>query len=78
MLLACLSAAFKLLNSVTDRYKSGKQLLMKSEPLSPLKFQLHNLSYNKQEAMRNFEVCTILITVHILCATGSWVNVKMY
>jgi hypothetical protein len=26
--------------------------------------------------MRNVEVCAILLTVHILCAAGSWMNVK--
>jgi len=56
MLLVCLSAAFKLLNCVTYRYKSGEKMLMQLEALGRLKFQFHTLSNNKEEDMRNFEL----------------------
>ena len=76
--LVCLSVAFKHLNHQTDWYKCGEKILMKLEALGELNFQLQTLSNNKEEDMRIFEVWTILLTVHIVCATGSWKNVKIY
>jgi hypothetical protein len=76
--LVCLSVTFKFLNSVTDCYKSGVSILMKLEALGHLTFQFQRLSNNNKEYMQTFEVWTTLLTVHILCATGSWKNVTIY
>ena len=43
-----------------------------------LKFQFQTLSNNKEDYMRKFGVWDILITVHILCAARSWMNVNVY
>ena len=75
--LVCLSVAFKFLNRVTDCNKSDVNNMTKLETLGRLKFQFQTLSNNKEEDMRNFEVRVILLTVHILCATGSWTNVNI-
>jgi len=56
ILFVCLSAAFKLLNSVTDRYNSGEKILVQLEALGQLKLHFHTLSNNKQDDMRNFFV----------------------
>jgi len=56
ILFVCLSAAFKLLNCVTDRYNSGEKMLMQLEALGRLKLHFHTLSNNKEDDMRNFEL----------------------
>ena len=68
----CLSVAFKFLN------ESSEKILMKLEVLGRLKFQFQTLSNKKEEDMRTSDVWATLLTVHILCATGSWTNVKIY
>jgi len=78
MLFVFLSVAFKFLNRVTDCYKSGVNILTKLEALGRLSFQFQRLSNNNKEYMQTFEVWAILLTVHNLCATGSWKNVKIY
>jgi len=74
----CLSVMFTFLNRVTDCYKSGVNILIKLEALGSLKFQFQTLSNYKQDVMRTFELWAILLTINILCATGSWRNVKIY
>jgi len=49
---------------------------MKLEALGRLNFQFQTLSNNKVEDMRIFEVLAILLTVHVVCATGSWTNLN--
>ena len=75
-LLVCLSVAFEHLNRVTDCYKFDVNIMIKLEGLGRLKFQFQTLSNKNKEDMRNFEVWAILLTLHILCATGTWTNVK--
>ena len=63
---------------MTDWYKCGEKILVKLEVLGNFNFQFQTLSSNKEEAMRIFEVSATLLTLHIVCTTGSWTNVKNY
>ena len=76
---SCVSVvAFKLLNHDKNWYKSGENILIKLEALGSLNLQFQTLSNKKEEDIRIFEVLATLLTVHIVCATGSWTNVKLY
>jgi len=50
------SAAFELLNRVTNCYKSGVKIMMTFGAPRSFRFCLHTLGFNKVEVMRSLEV----------------------